>query len=253
MQTLKIANKDALKLDLISRSGYRFDKLSKEVVKVESDEPLVSSDTIIKSGLIVEPFWNMSDDFEGDLYRDYMNLNPEFTLSVRSTVLEKLKNAQTMLPRNWRLVLKAGYRPYTVQIALFNKLVEDAMSRQPDWSHKECIAYARTFVSDPSDICPPHTTGGAVDLDVVDTDTSGSVDMGCPPNTNSEVAYLFSPKLSKVQQENRLTLLKAMLGVGFAPLAAEWWHFQYGETIWAAFYGQSETKYDIIVDKIKSK
>ena len=45
---------------------------------------------------------------------------------------------------------------------------------------------------------------------------------------------------------NRMTLLNAMLSAGFAPNPHEWWHYQYGETYWAAFYGHESTLYDLI-------
>lgn len=253
MTEIKPAIEETMKLDPISRAEHNFKNLSKTVTRVESGEPLVTASQIISSGLLVEPFWSVPGDFEGDTYLEYINENPDFSLSIRYAVHKKLLIAQSKLPENWRLVLKAGYRPYAVQIGLLDKMINDVSKRYPSWTDEECLEYARTFVSDPRVGCPPHTTGGAVDLDVIDADTRKPVDMGCPPNTDGEIAYLFSPVINDVQQENRLTLLKAMLDAGFAPLAAEWWHFQYGETIWAAFYGHPETKYDIIVDKIKSK
>jgi D-alanyl-D-alanine dipeptidase len=42
-----------------------------------------------------------------------------------------------------------------------------------------------------------------------------------------------------------MILLDAMLDAGFAPNVQEWWHYQYGETYWAAFYGETTTLYDV--------
>jgi D-alanyl-D-alanine dipeptidase len=70
--------------------------------------------------------------------------------------------------------------------------------------------------------------------------------MGCPPNTDNELSFLHNDMITEAQHQNRMTLLEAMLEAGFAPNPFEWWHFQYGETYWAAFYGEKQTKYDSI-------
>ena len=154
--------------------------------------------------------------------------------------------AQEELPRNWRLVLKAGFRPLSVQTQLLQAFIEQTKRAHPKWTADQRLAHARIFVSDPTIAHPPHVTGGAVDIDVWDATAQEYVDMGCPPNTDSELAYLHSAAVSTQAQQNRRKLLLAMLAAGFAPLANEWWHYQYGEAQWAAFYGHKTTKYDLI-------
>ena len=102
------------------------------------------------------------------------------------------------------------------------------------------------FVADPTVVCPPHVTGGAVDVDVRDRKTDEYIDMGCPPNTDSEISFIHNDALTAAKYKNRMTLLNAMLSAGFAPNPHEWWHYQYGESYWAAFYGHESTLYDLI-------
>lgn len=228
----------------MARAGLSIKELSRYVQRVESGEALVDQPAIEALGLLCRPFWETPGDMEGDCYRSYTATHPDFSLQLRQTVAVMLVEAQKLLPNDWRIVLKAGYRPYEVQIGLLQTLADEARAAHPDWSIEQALSHARTFVSDPSQNCPPHVTGGAVDIDIIDA--NGAVDMGCPPNTDDEIAFLYSDKVDNVAKENRRILVEAMLSVGFAPLASEWWHFQYGETFWAAFYGHSTTKYDLI-------
>ena len=159
---------------------------------------------------------------------------------------EALLDASRQLPRNWQIVLKAGFRPYEVQVAVLDAFIHASHMRSPDWSDAQHLMQARTFVADPRLVCPPHVTGGAVDIDVKNKRTGEYIDMGCPPNTDSEISYLYSNLVTSEQHDNRMVLLRAMLTAGFAPNPHEWWHYQYGETYWAAFYGHRATLYDLI-------
>ena len=233
-------------LDSIERSKYNFRSLANTVEKTDNHELLVSTSELKRAGFTVEPFWDTPGDIEGSCYLPYIAQHPSFELSVRQTVFEMLREAQRLLPSEWQIVLKAGYRPFDVQVSVLEIFMDESRKRFTDWTEAQHLTHARTFVADPTIVCPPHVTGGAVDLDIQNQVTGQRVDMGCPPNTDSEISFLHSDLLLPEQYKNRLTLLRAMLGAGFAPNPNEWWHYQYGETYWAAFYGQTTTKYDVI-------
>ena len=38
-------------------------------------------------------------------------------------------------------------------------------------------------------------------------------------------------------------LVSAMLDAGLASCKTEWWHFSYGDQLWAWFYGNKESLY----------
>ena len=42
-----------------------------------------------------------------------------------------------------------------------------------------------------------------------------------------------SDQVTEQQRKNRYILRDAMLACGFAPYECEWWHFAYGERLWA--------------------
>ncbi|HMS93545.1 MAG TPA: M15 family metallopeptidase [Candidatus Saccharibacteria bacterium] len=245
MQILEATN-ETLTLDGFTRAGYSFGSRIGDIARHEIGESFVTSADLRTAGFLLEPFWETAGDLEGDAYRNYIDMHPEFELSVRQGVFERLKVVQDILIDDWQLVLKAGYRPPSVQQDLLAVFQEKSMQDHPDWSDDRHLAHARTFVSDPRLLCPPHTTGGAIDIDVRNHRTGELIDFGCPPNTDDERAFLFSDQLINVQMSNRHTLLRAMLAAGFAPNPHEWWHYQYGETYWAAFYGHKTTLYDIL-------
>lgn len=196
--------------------------------------------------VVLEPFWETEGDIEGECYLPYISQNPSFRLTVREGVCLRLEEAISALPTDWMLILKAGFRPYGVQMAVLEAFLRESKQRHPGWAKNQHLEYARTFVADPDIVCPPHITGGAIDVDIRNRSSGKTIDMGCPPNTDSGIAFLHSNQLTALQYENRKTLLNAMLQAGFAPNVYEWWHFQYGETYWAAFYGQEKTLYGMV-------
>lgn len=233
---------------LIERSRLNV-KLAAAAIPIhDNNETLISQAAIEKLGLICQPFWLQADDLEGKSYQSYIKDHPNFNLCLRQSVAKRLTAVQSALPDNWRLVLKAGFRPPSVQLALLDALKNDIKARNPHLSNKAALENARQYVADPSRSCPPHTTGGAVDVDVIYANTNKVIDMGCPPNTDDERATLHSTVITQKQYTNRLILLGAMLASEFAPLHNEWWHYSYGETRWAAFYGKLHTLYGIIDD-----
>lgn len=233
---------------LIERSRQNFKPAATTIPIHDNGEELIKQAAIEQLGLTCQPFWQQANDLEGMCYRDYIKTHPDFDLRLRRSVALRLRDAQAALPNGWQLVLKAGYRPPTVQTALLEALKRDVMLRDPSLSDEAALEHARAYVADPRISCPPHTTGGAVDVDVIYSETLNAVDMGCPPNTDDEQATLHSTDITFGQYKNRLSLLRAMLQAGFAPLHNEWWHYSYGETRWAAFYDQPRTLYGVIGD-----
>ncbi len=240
------ATTEVIGLETLTRSQYDFRTLARGIARKDTSEPLIGAEALTRAGFVLAPFWETPGDTEGECYAPYITKHPRFELSVRVGVFERLKRAATKLPDEWQIVLKAGFRPYEVQIAVLHAFMDESRARHPSWSNEQHLAQARTFVADPRLVCPPHVTGGAVDVDVRHRGTGKYIDMGCPPNTDSEVSFLHSDLLTPEQYDNRIVLLKAMLAAGFAPNVYEWWHYQYGETYWAAFYGHKTTLYDVI-------
>lgn len=232
-------------LPALKRAEYSYAAMANTISRRELGERCVAAD-VLAQDFAIAPFWQEPHDLEGECYASYIATHPDFSMQLRKTVAEKLIQAQRVLPTDWQLVLKAGFRPLGVQQAVLEAFTTQSRQRYPERSEDAHRAHARTFVADPTLVCPPHTTGGAVDIEVQSRRTGTRVDMGTLPNDDSECSFLFSQEITTQAQHNRMTLLAAMLEAGFAPNPYEWWHYQYGETYWAAFYGQESTFYDIL-------
>lgn len=79
-----------------------------------------------------------------------------------------------------------------------------------------------------------HQTGGAVDL--TPCDASGHpLDMGTLYLEHNAKTMTDCPDISEEQRRNRQILLDAMQEAGFVNYPGEWWHFCYGDKMWAAY------------------
>ena len=79
-----------------------------------------------------------------------------------------------------------------------------------------------------------HQTGGAVDLGLCDNE-GRELDMGTQYREHTPKTVTKCKLLSEEQRSNRAILLKAMRRAGFVNYPAEWWHFCYGDKMWAAY------------------
>ncbi len=232
--------------ELIERSKNR-DKIDFDKIPcLNSPDPLVA--VAANSRLIVEPIWEKPiDELEGPLYQEYIKENPGYdSIYLRQEVLNRLLKAAENLPAGLKLILRAGHRPIAVQNKLLNSLTVEYFKNNPQANEKEALTFVRTFISDPAIALPPHCCGAAVDVDIYDLNTGQLINFGCPINTDSEIAFLHSDKISKEQYNNRIALLKAMLLAGFASYYGEWWHFTYGSQSWAHFYKRPASLYGLV-------
>lgn len=233
--------------DYKKQAGIEYDSERRgRVPIIDSNEPLAQAPQIVNVGLLLTPFWETSNDLEGECYKSYITNHPSFCLAVRQGVLDRLIAAQRLLPTTWKIELRAGYRPISVQQELFKVFKRFTAQQFPELSVTEHLAYARQYVSDPTLTVPPHSTGGAIDLEIRNTETGELIDMGCRANEDGPKAAFYGKGLTTKQAANRSKLLNAMCTAGFANMAAEWWHFSYGDQRWALFWDKPVALYNII-------
>jgi D-alanyl-D-alanine dipeptidase len=231
---------------LVQRSKQSFEDDPDALGCANETSPLVRVNA--KGQLGLEPVWERSDGHpEGYLYKDHMAENPGYdAVFLRQEVANRLYKAADSLPPNLRLVLCAGHRPLAVQTKQLQALVQKHLSENEQATPEDALVFARTYVDDPEIKLPSHCCGTAVDVELFDTSQDTLVDFGCPINTESEQAHLHTSSISMQQKNNRLLLLKTMMAAGFAPTYVEWWHFSYGDTIWAYFYDQPRSLYGLV-------
>lgn len=176
---------------------------------------------------------------------------------MRSRVADLILEAARYLPQGYYFKIYDAWRPASVQEALFNNYV-DYLSKLPEnegMTAQQLHEKAIMFVSYPSrDPKKPfvHSTGGAVDLTIVD-ETFQELDMGTGFDDFSDkahTAYFENDSLQDAASEqirkNRRLLFNIMTGVGFTNLPSEWWHYDYGDRFWS-YYSNKPAIYEGIL------
>ncbi|QTL97209.1 D-alanyl-D-alanine dipeptidase [Iocasia frigidifontis] len=182
----------------------------------------------------------------------------------RGGVLLRLKKAADLLPAGYKLVIFDAWRPTEVQLTLFDRYKEKLLRKHPDKSEKAINKLTEQFVAIPSDNAKhpsPHITGGAVDLTIANAQGI-FLDMGTEfdENTKKSVTNFLEKRLAKKgklspKEEdilyNRRLLYNIMKAAGFSNYYYEWWHYDYGNQLWA-FYNKTQAFYGKCVFKLNS-
>ncbi|MHC5759491.1 M15 family metallopeptidase [Nostoc sp.] len=175
---------------------------------------------------------------------------------LRQSVIENLLQAQNylnVLHPNWRIQIFDAYRPIAVQQFMvdysFTQALQDRgltevelspNQRQEIWEVVYAI-WAAPSLDEKTP--PPHSTGAAVDVTLVD-DAGQIVNMGSPIDEMSErshpdyYANSDRPEMQKYHTHRQL-LQDVMLKAGFQRNPREWWHFSVGDQMWAWLNNQS--------------
>ncbi len=175
--------------------------------------------------------------------------------SLRQSVVDRLHQAQSQLQKThsqWRIQIFDAYRPIAVQQFMVDySFSEEIQARglllseltdaqkQAIWTH---VHQFWAIPSPDSKTPPPHSTGAAIDITLVD-ERSHPIDMGSPIDELSPRSYpdYFTTPEAKTtiaeadaQQfhQSRQLLRSVMHQAGFRQHPYEWWHFSYGDQFW---------------------
>lgn len=159
---------------------------------------------------------------------------------VRRGVAERLKRAAAALPSGYSLLIYDTLRPLSVQRDLYEECWENMRLAYPEESEEERKRRVEDFVACPREDPArpaPHTTGGAVDLTLCRDGVP--VWMGTEFDDSTQRAWtrwLEESEEDPEARDHRRLLYHTMAEAGFASYSCEWWHFAYGERMWAMFH-----------------
>lgn len=165
-------------------------------------------------------------------------------LHCRIAVAERLVAADKALSNGLSLLVLECHRPLKLQQRYWEADLAILRKRYPDWSEEHLLRENAKFVAPPWTV-PPHSTGGAVDLVLVD-DGGRELDMGSALNEEGPLMRTDADGISSEAKINRQTLLETMTSAGFVNYPHEWWHFSYGDRYWAYTVGESVARYTSI-------
>jgi zinc D-Ala-D-Ala dipeptidase len=159
-----------------------------------------------------------------------------YKAKLRKGAAERLVRASRKLDHGYVIKLTDAHRPIWLQRKVFDEVCDEIKGKNPELSTdpKKLYYEVTKYVADP-DGCPPHSTGGTVDLTLANS-SEEEIDMGVPINTVTKEAHTFAENIPKKVQRKRKVLFDAMTKNGFVNLSTEWWHYSYGDQYWAAFY-----------------
>ncbi len=181
---------------------------------------------------------------------DYQGLSP---YSLRQGVLNALILAQDNLQVNypgWKLKVFDAYRPVYVQMYMvdytFKSILEQKGSKKKELSPEEkALIWEKVYSiwavpSENPQTPPPHSTGAAIDLTLVD-EKGAIIEMGgeideLSDRSQPDYYQDHSSPEAILYQSRREILLNSLVEAGFRRHPGEWWHFSLGDQMWAWQY-----------------
>lgn len=162
---------------------------------------------------------------------------------ARSSVVQKLQQAAELLPEHLGIMVLDGWRSRAVQSGV-QEDIRTTIKR--DYAHLSQLEQEQLLLDFVAPVIPnfisPHLTGGAVDVTLFDTQTGDWIDMGSSfdePTPRSHTDYYESFPDSEACYYRRL-LYSVMTQVGFTNLPTEWWHFDFGNALWALYSDKAQ-------------
>lgn len=214
-----------------------------ESISIADDgEPLVALDPAHFSFEAPHPYVKLGAPYDG--------FGPWF---LRKSVCKRLHDAQRRLNTHkpgWKLHLFDAWRPLAVQQFMVDHTDARLRREAPELTDAARLERVLTYWAPPSDDVkrpPPHSTGAAVDLTLMD-DTGAQLDMGAPFDEPTERSWPeHFAKTNVPVHQRRMLLARVMRDAGFVGHRQEWWHFSFGDRAWAremdfatARYGRAE-------------
>jgi D-alanyl-D-alanine dipeptidase len=176
-------------------------------------------------------------------------------LYLRQTVASKLKDVNARLaPLGMELFLFDAWRPQAVQRYFHDEWFPRWLkARKPELEGQALVEEVEHYWAAPSAGAgspSPHSTGGAVDLTLIFSETRQPLFMGGMFDDVTEDAWTDAFERKPIMsmsdaeaQANRRLLYWLMDEAGFANNPTEWWHFSYGDQLWAKLGGHPAALY----------
>jgi zinc D-Ala-D-Ala dipeptidase len=236
--------------DTVSRVNLRFGLTMKPYQNIPIDDcgepivPIPADDFVL---LTPHPY--------AVLGAPYGDRSPFF---VRQGILDRLHQAAESLAiarPGWRILVFDAYRPIPVQQFMvdysFQQLLDQRQlqrDRLTPTEQQHLLDEIYQFWAQPSSdpgTPPPHSTGAAIDLTLVN-EAGTEINMGSPidemsPRSHPNYFANQTDSASVRYHSHRQLLQQIMTTAGFCQHPNEWWHFSWGDQSWVWQQGTEAT------------
>ena len=172
---------------------------------------------------------------------DRIFLNPEFRddWRIRTEIRQRIEKASMTLPDGLGFMIYEAYRSRQQQQRLWDPLYARLQRENPDWHEDDLYTEAARWISPPDGFGSGHQAGAAVDITLATLDRH-PLDMGTDMNVKSTPLTMTASPVAENIRKNRNILITALAKYGLANYPDEWWHFSYGDRLWAEVTGRTQ-------------
>lgn len=171
-------------------------------------------------------------------------LTKEKNVFLRKSVADKIINASKQLPAGTCFTIYDAHRSLEYQKQQWNEKYEYYRGLYPNETDEEITLRTKRVIADPRHGHGGHQTGGAIDIGLCD-ENGAELDMGTQYLALDRNIRTKS-NVNKTAKRNRQLLCKIMKKQKFINYPNEWWHFCYGDQMWAAYSGKKTCPYGMV-------
>lgn len=179
--------------------------------------------------------------FEPSIMKDYKYL-------IREEVFEKIGRISKKLDmQDKRLIIRSVWRSFKHQRLLWENKVAFMKLKHPAKKTEEIEKLVSYFIAPENRSM--HSTGGAVDALIYDLKEEKVMNFGTNDGLKidlSKKCYPFHPGITPIAKKNRKLLIDLFQDEGFVCDLKEYWHFDYGNIIWAIEKKKNTALYGVI-------
>ena len=181
--------------------------------------------------------------FEPSIMKNYKYL-------VRAAVYDKIGTISKLLSEmDKKLIIRSVWRSFDHQQLLWDRNLQVARNQNPEKSSDEIEQITLEFTAPREGSM--HSTGGAVDALIWDSENDCVMEFGTNDGFKIDLnrkCYPLHPDISPEAKKNRKLLMGLFAKEDFVCDLTEYWHFDYGNVIWAIEKNREHAIYDVVAD-----
>ena len=216
--------------EMVEQNDLDFKLLWPTTPILENNSPLVS---------LKDAGFNLI--YEPSIKKDYKYL-------VREEIVEKIgRISKSLDQQDKRLIIRSAWRSFDHQKMIWDNKVEFLVREHPEKTIEEINILVEHFIAPMEKSM--HSTGGAVDGLIYDLKNDCVMDFGTNKGLNIDLndkCFPYHPDISATATANRKLLIGLFEQESFVCDNKEYWHFDYGNAVWAAKNGKENAFYNIV-------